>query len=136
MESIESFFQRSTLSILTATGIFCSAICPAIAFIFIFKQEIFSSLDNIKLLILCAVLSTPIWVVNFYLVSKIEKFKQSATINKLAIVTSIVSLFPLYFPAFIRIFFEGLTTGQGLNIAIALELGIVFLLVRENWIKS
>ncbi len=137
MEIVETIFTQTALKLSTFFLILATIICPGFLCLYIFRDDIFSSLDIFQICLLSCSVCFPIWLINFYFISQIaikkELKSQNPRINLLAIITSIITLVVLYFPLLFNFFFEiSFRKVFQLTFAVELALIIYFIFFQKN----
>ena len=88
-----------------------TVICSGILFLFLFKTNLFTTLDTIKLILLSSAIATPIWLFNCIII--LFSFEQSFTVQgttetdflSVAIRAALFSIPIFYIPLLIKFFF-------------------------------
>ncbi len=123
--------------------VFIVIICPGTLWLAVFKPELFNSTDTLRILLLSASISTPIfalniiagigiWFAEFIDVRREEEKKASGiedmtpydpegSVETGAGIGAIISLFPLYVPIIIRAFTNSLSLRIAVAIGVAIE---------------
>jgi len=117
-----------TLLLLIVTLIF-----PGILFVFSFNRELFLKLDLIKLILLGVAITTPIWLLNSFIMSIMSKeaISENENLQLTGIVGSIISIPILYLPILINFFFN-ITSRTGVIILLSIQLCIIIFSIIDH----
>jgi hypothetical protein len=112
--------------------LFCiTIICPGIMFVFLFSRELFLETDTFKLILLSVSITTPIFLINSFLITLIQEPEINDNIDENLQITTIfgniISLPIIYIPLIVKLFFD-ISLQCGVSIVIGLEF-VIFLLV-------
>jgi hypothetical protein len=128
MEALEKILNFNVVKLSTFLLTLFSNICPPFMFLVSYNKDIIYSLDIFKLSILCISIMFPIWLINFYFISRIITKKIQKTneikINVLVIITSLVSIPILYIPGLTNLYYK-LTIKEMMPIIFFLEIILI-----------
>jgi len=109
MEVIEPIFKESAVKLSTLLLILATNICPGFITLYIFREDLILDLELIKTCILCCAVCFPIWLINFYFISRNIRNQETGfknnKINLTVIVSSIVTLPVFYLPLIINFYY-------------------------------
>jgi len=106
--------------------LFCiTIVCPGIMFVFLFSRDLFLETDTFKLILLSISITTPISLINSFLIGLIQKPERNDNIDdNLQLITifgNVISLPIIYIPLIVKLFID-ISLQSGVSIVIALEI--------------